>query len=263
MRLRYLIIVLILSSCAAKKPRRPAFNTDVYINGIIVRIDTLTWVDSSRNRIIPIAIYNRENMTNIKYNLHKNIHKKLVVLNPGYGGTRNDYGYIANNLAIKGYLVVVVQHDLPTDDSLPLTGDIYKLRKPFWDTGVKSVLFVTDKLKKEYTGLDYDDIVLIGHSNGGDIAMLIANEYPKFAKIVITLDNRRVPLPRSKSPRVFSIRSVDQPADANVLPSDDEQKKYRMRIVKVNTTHNDMGGMGTNAQQQEINGLINNFLDGQ
>jgi len=260
MKLRYLITLIILSSCAAK---RPGFHADVYINGIIVRIDTMTWVDSSRNRIIPVTIYNRISPTNIKYDLHQNIHKKLVILNPGYGGTRNDYGYIANNLAIKGYLVVVIQHDLPTDDSLPRTGDIYKLRKPFWDTGVKNVLFLTAQLKKEYTGLDYNNIILVGHSNGGDIAMLIANEYPKFAKIVITLDNRRVPLPRSKSPRVFSIRSVDQPADPNVLPSDKEQKKYRITIVKVNTKHNDMGGMGTDAQKQEINRLIDDFLDSQ
>jgi len=263
MKIRYLIILFILSSCAAKKSGKPAFHPDIYINGIIVRIDTITWVDSSRNRIIPVTIYNRTSTTNIKYDLHQNVHKKLVILNPGYGGTRNDYGYIANNLAIKGYLVVTVQHDLPTDDTLPRTGDIYKLRKHFWDTGAKSVLFVTEKLKKEYPGLDYNSIILIGHSNGGDIAMLIANEYPKFAKIVITLDNRRVPLPRSASPRVFSIRSADQPADPNVLPSEEEQKKYRIRIVKVNTTHNDMGGMGTDAQKQEINRLINNFLDSQ
>jgi len=263
MKVGYLILFIILSSCVAKKPGKPAFNTDVYINGIIVRIDTLTWVDSSRNRIIPLAIYNREDLTNIKYNLHKNIHKKLVILNPGYGGTRNDYGYIANNLAIKGYLVVVIQHDLPTDDTLPNTGDIYQLRKPFWDTGVKNVLFATGKLKKDYPGLDYDNIILIGHSNGGDIAMLIANEYPKFAKTVITLDNRRLPLPRSASPRLFSIRSVDQPADPNVLPSEDQQEKYNIKIVKVNTKHDDMGGMGTDAQKQEINRLINDFLDSQ
>ncbi|MDR3694556.1 serine aminopeptidase domain-containing protein [Mucilaginibacter sp.] len=263
MKVRYLILLITLGSCAAKKPAKQAFNTDVYLNGTVVRIDTLTWVDSSRNRTIPLAIYNREDLTNIKYNLHKNIYKKLVILNPGYGGTRNDYGYIANNLAIKGYLVVVVQHDLPTDDPLPQTGDIYKLRKPFWDTGVKSVLFVTARLKKEYPGLDYHNIILIGHSNGGDIAMLIANEYPDFAKMVITLDNRRVPLPKRARPGVFSIRSSDQPADPNVLPSEQEQKKYGNRIVKVNTKHNDMGGMGTDVQKREINGLINDFLDSQ
>jgi dienelactone hydrolase len=262
MKLRYLLILLIISSCATKKPDHQSFNPDVYINGIITRIDTLTWVDSLRNRIIPIAIYDRQDFSNIKYSLHKNIHKKLVILNPGYGGTRTDYSYIATNLAIHGYLVVTIQHDLPKDDTLPRTGDIYKSRKPFWDTGLKSILFVIAKLKKEYTGLDYDNIVLIGHSNGGDIAMLIANEYPTFAKIVISLDNRRVPFPRSASPRVFSIRSSDQLADPNVLPTLQEQKKYKIKIVKVNTTHNDMGGLGTEAQKQEINNYILNFLNG-
>lgn len=213
--------------------------------------DTLTWVDSSRTRIIPIAIYYTAN----------SLPKKLVILNPGYGGTKTDYSYIALNLANNGYMVVTIQHNLP-NDSLPRTGDLYKVRKPFWDTGVKSIFFVAAKLKKIYPQLDYHNIILIGHSNGGDMAMLIANEYPNFAKTVISLDNRRVPFPRSSKPKIFSIRSSDQPADPNVLPSAEEQKKYNIKIVKVNTIHNDMGGMGTDTQKQEINNYILNFLNG-
>lgn len=158
-------------------------------------------------------------------------------------------------------MVVTIQHNLP-NDSLPRTGDLYKVRKPFWDTGVKSIFFVAAKLKKIYPQLDYHNIILIGHSNGGDMAMLIANEYPNFAKTVISLDNRRVPFPRSSKPKIFSIRSSDQPADPNVLPSAEEQKKYNIKIVKVNTIHNDMGGMGTDTQKQEINNYILNFLNG-
>lgn len=186
----------------------------------------------------------------------------LVILNPGYGGTRNDYAYLANNLAINGYLVVVIQHDISTDEPLPVTGDIYKLRKPVWDRGVKSIFYVTDKLKKLYPHLNYKNIILIGHSNGGDMSMLIANEYPDFAKAVISLDNRRVPFPRANRPKIFSIRSDDQPADPGVLPTGKEQEKYDIRIVKVNTTHADMGGMGTDAQKQEINNYILDYLNG-
>jgi hypothetical protein len=94
------------------------------------------------------------------------------------------------------------------------------------------------------------------------MAMLIANEYLGFAKTVITLDNRRVPIPRANHPKIFSIRSSDQPADSGVLPSFEEQEKYNIKIIKVNTTHNDMGGMGTDLQKKEINDYIIGFLNG-
>jgi pimeloyl-ACP methyl ester carboxylesterase len=164
-------------------------------------------------------------------------------------------------LAKEGYFVVTIQHDLPTDDTLPRTGDIYKLRKPFWDRGVKSVFVVDNEMRARYPKLNFKNTILIGHSNGGDIAMLMAKEYPLYAKTVITLDNRRMPFPRSAHPKIFSIRSSDQPADPGVLPSAEEQKKYHIKIVKVNTTHNDMGGMGTDAQKKEINNYIMDFLN--
>jgi predicted dienelactone hydrolase len=255
MKLKYLpvaFIAILCISCTPKKPKTNAFRiVDIHTNDAYFKTDTL--VDSSRNRIIPIGTYSNS--------ADKNTRHKLVLLNVGYGGKNTDYGYIARNLALNDYLVVVIQHDLATDDTLPRTGDIYKLRKLFWDRGVKSIFYVTAQLKKQYPGMDYNHIILIGHSNGGDMAMLIANEYPDFPKIVITLDNRRVPIPRADHPKIFSIRSSDQPADPGVLPSVEEQKKYKIKIVKVNTIHNDMGGMGTEAQKKEINTYILNYLN--
>jgi hypothetical protein len=77
---------------------------------------------------------------------------------------------------------------------------------------------------------------------------------------VITLDNRRVPFPKANHPKIFSIRSGDQPADPGVLPSAEEQQKFNIKIVKVNTAHDDMGGMGTEAQKMEINNYITDYL---
>jgi len=250
---KYLLVALILlCACASKKS---PFNADVYLNGTIrptIKIikDTLTFYDSSRNREIPTAIYRRAD-TAIK---------KLAIINPGYGGTKDDYMYIAAKLAKKGYLVVTIQHDLPGDDALPTTGDLYKIRKPIWARGVKSILFVTEQLKRRYADIDFDDIVLIGHSNGGDMAMLMANEYPLFARRVISLDNRRMPFPRAHRPKILSLRSSDQVADPGVLPSAEEQKKYGIKIVKVTAKHNDMGGMATEGQKKEIVNYILNFL---
>jgi predicted dienelactone hydrolase len=263
MKTKYLFVLLfasIISSCAPKVAQSPQLNTDVYLKasystpGSVIQTDTATLVDSSRNRLIPIATY---------YNLNpssESLRKKLVILNPGYGGKNTDYQYIAKNLAVNGYFVVTIQHDLASDDSLPKTGDIYKLRKPFWDRGVKNVFFVVKEIRKRYPQVAYDNITLIGHSNGGDIAMLIANEYPEFARAIISLDNRRVPFPRSNQPKILSIRSNDEPADPGVLPSKEDLEKYKIKIVNVNIAHNDMGGIGTNSQKWKINHLILDFL---
>lgn len=255
----FLLLVSMVTGCTPKVTQKAPLNAEVYLtehyatSHAKILTDTITLLDSTRNRLIPIAAYYLTNQSNTAK-------KKLVILNPGYGGRNTDYQYIANDLAINGYFVVTIQHDLSTDDPLPTTGDIYKLRKPIWERGIKSIFFVTNKIKNQYPQLDYDNIILIGHSNGGDMAMLIANEYPEFAKIIISLDNRRVAFPRSDHPKIFSIRSSDQPADPSVLPSADEQKKYNIEIVRVNTKHNEMGGMGNKPQKREINHYILKFL---
>ncbi|MDP9078218.1 MAG: hypothetical protein M3O71_12375 [Bacteroidota bacterium] len=86
-----LLIPILLCACAAKKPGQIAFNPDVYLTGTITRIDTVTFFDSSRNRPVPIAIYNLQDSRKRVDLLPQNIRKKLVILNPGYGGTRRDY----------------------------------------------------------------------------------------------------------------------------------------------------------------------------
>jgi len=257
MKIKYLPLIaaiFLCMSCGAQKKPKPENSfkiADIHTNPAYFKTDTLT--DSSRKRIIPIATYSNS--------ADKNTRHKLLIFNVGYGSKNTDYSYLAQNLSIHDYFVVVIQHDLATDEALPQTGDIYKLRKPFWDRGIKSIFYITDQLKKQYPNLDYGHIILMGHSNGGDMAMLIANEYPNFAEVVITLDNRRVPFPRADHPKIFSIRSSDQPADPGVLPSPEEQGKYHIKIVKVNIVHNDMGDAGTEAQKAEINKYINGYLD--
>jgi pimeloyl-ACP methyl ester carboxylesterase len=104
-------------------------------------------------------------------------------------------------------------------------------------------------------------LLLMGHSNGGDMVMLFAQQYPRLVERVISFDNRRVPLPRARRPRVLSLRSSDQPADAGVLPTPAEQTKFGTTIVALPATlHNDMWDGATTAQQQEMNTLISDFL---
>jgi hypothetical protein len=76
---------------------------------------------------------------------------------------------------------------------------------------------------------------------------------------LITLDQRRYAFPRVSQPKIYSLRSSDQPADEAVLPTAEEQEKLRMTIIKLpNTIHNDMDDDGNDEQKQEI---INYFLE--
>jgi pimeloyl-ACP methyl ester carboxylesterase len=218
--------------------------------------DTLNWVDQSRNRLVPVAIYEAEKST---YN------RKVVILNHGYWANRwgsfKAYSYLANYLASKGFTVVSIQHELTSDELLPMTGKIFETRKPVWERGVQNILFVINKLKKIRPDLDYKHMNLIGHSNGGDMVVLFATEYPQLVDKVISLDNRRMPFPRVKSPEILSLRSSDQPADEGVLPSMEEQRKLGIKVINLNnTTHGEMDDSGNDDQKAEINTLVLGFL---
>ncbi|TAF96728.1 MAG: hypothetical protein EAZ32_07425 [Cytophagia bacterium] len=90
---------------------------------------------------------------------------------------------------------------------------------------------------------------------------LFPQKYPRVVAKIITLDNRRMALPKSQQVKVYSLRSSDQPADAGVLPTDNDQKKYKMTIVKLpNTIHNHMDDNASDAQRAEINGYVLQFL---
>jgi predicted esterase len=224
-----------------------------------VILDSLNLFDQSRNRLVPIAIY--------KPRIQQAIPKQgIIIFSHGYGenkgGDNLAYSYLTENLAANGYFVVSIQHELPTDDLLPVTGNLQTARMPFWDRGADNILFVIHELEKSYPGLDFKNITLIGHSNGGDMTALFPQKYPGIVKRIITLDNRRMALPRSAQPVVYSLRSSDQPADEGVLPTGEEQIKYKMKIIKLgNTRHNEMDNDANSEQRREINNYLMSFLE--
>jgi predicted peptidase len=225
--------------------------------GIAVRVDTLRLYDQSRQRAIPIAIYTSKTDRTAK--------QKVVIFSHGYGQNKGGdylaYSYLTEYLASQGYFVVSIQHELPTDSLLPLTGNPQIVRRPFWDRGADTILFVINELQKTYPNLDYKHLTLIGHSNGGDMTALFPQKCPNIVAKIITLDNRRMALPRTKGVKVYSLRSSDQPADEGVLPTAKESRKYRMSIVKLaNTPHNDMDDNANAAQRKEIQEYTLAFL---
>jgi len=221
---------------------------------VALRADTSRVVDAARHRAIPLVTYTLASAApKTKF--------KVALLNHGYGSVNTAYSFVAKNLVAHGYYVVSIQQDLPTDAPMPTTGIPAVVRRPYWERGVQNMQFVLQELKRTQPALDYRHLLLMGHSNGGDMAALFAQKYPEQVDRLVSFDNRRMPLPRARRPRVLSLRSSDQPADAGVLPSSAEQAKFGMTIVQLPTTsHNDMWDGATAAQQQEMNKLISNFL---
>nr|WP_315244407.1 alpha/beta hydrolase [uncultured Flavobacterium sp.] len=230
------------------------------INGqnYAVRLDSLNMFDSQRNRKIPIAFFLPK--TDKKIN-----NQQIVIFSHGYYQNKTHsnlkYSYLTHFLASKGYFVVSIQHELPTDSLIPSSGIPQVVRLPFWESGAKNILFVINELKKTNPELDFKHITLIGHSNGGDMTALFPQEYPNIVSKIITLDNRRMALPRTNKPKIYSLRSSDQPADEGVLPTIEEQKKFAIKIIKLpNTIHNNMDNRANEEQREEINNYVLAFL---
>lgn len=221
-------------------------------------LDTLKLYDQSRQREIPIAIYKPTSKVSGK--------QKIIIFSHGYGQNKGGdylaYSYLTEFLATKGFFVVSIQHELSTDSLLPLTGNPQIVRRPFWERGTDNILYVINELKKTNPDLDFKQITLIGHSNGGDMTALFPQKYPNIVEKIITLDNRRMALPKLKKAKVYTLRSSDQPADEGVLPTEKETKKYKIKIVKLaNTTHNEMDDNANDEQRKEIQKYILTFIN--
>lgn len=219
-----------------------------------MRTEQWALFDSARQRAVPVVVYQPARRTSA-------LRLKPAILSHGYGGRNTDYTFIAKTLVAHGYVVASIQHELPLDAPMPTVGNVRQVRQPFWERGVQNMLFVRQALRRKYPTLDFDELLLVGHSNGGDSAMLFAEEHPALVAQVISLDNRRMLLPRAVRPRVLALRSSDQVADPSVLPTPAEQAQFGTAIVPLpNTLHNDMWDGATTAQKQEMSAAIARFL---
>ncbi len=222
-----------------------------------VRLDTATWLDTARARYIAVAIYQGGHAPDE--------HQQPVLISHGYNenlpGTYLHYSFLAEMLAAEGYFVVSIQHELPADEPLAMKGELRVLRMPNWERGAENILFVLNELKRTHPELDLGHTTLVGHSNGGDMSVLFATRYPDRVENLITLDNRRMPLPRTAKPHVLSLRSSDAPADDGVLPTAEEQAAYGIRIVPMpGIKHNEMSDRANTAQRAAIGALVLDHL---
>ena len=157
--------------------------------------------------------------------------------------------------------VISIQHELPNDPLLAMEGDFMQTRMPNWERGVANIYFTIQEFKKLKPQLDWDKLILIGHSNGGDMTMLFATKYPHLINKAISMDHRRMIMPRTEKPRLYTLRGCDYDADAGVLPTKQEQEQFHMKVVKLDgITHSNMGENGTEEQHRLINQSISGFL---
>ncbi len=226
-----------------------------------IRHETVSWLDTSRNREVVVALAVRRD---VEMKAIAGI-QKLPVAIVSHGNTvRNtEYSFIANVLAARGYLVASIQHDLPSDVPLMTKpGSLYVGRLGVYERGLKNIFFALGNLKKLVPDADYDHLTLVGHSNGGDISMFFAQQHPEMVRRVVTLDNLRVPFVTSGAARILSFRSNDPrfKADPGVLPDPEIAKEAGIDIVPTDFQHTDMSDRGPEEVKEKIQSTLDQFL---
>lgn len=215
--------------------------------------------DSARKRDIPIQISFPMGISSCSAENQC----PVAFLNSGYGVAYDKYSFISDALNKAGYLVVAIQHELPGDPALAVTGHLYTERSENWERGATTLKFIRAQLQSEFSGYDFNKLTLVGHSNGGDISSWLLNEGVDFAETLITLGHRRVPLPRSGSPSILSIRGGDFPADQGVLFTEQERTMFNACIVHIaNSKHNDMTDFGPDWLKASISNAVVSFISG-
>lgn len=221
------------------------------------REEALRFTDPNRAREIPVQMYfpGEDRTCTVKNPC------PVAFISPGYGVPHTAYTFIATSLASQGYLVAAIQHDLLSDPPLARTGDLVTIRTPMWRRGAENLRFLHRRLSTDYPGYAWSDLTLIGHSNGGDISAYALQGSPDLAKTLVTLDNRRVPLPRNHMLRLLSVRGSDFPADPGVLPTEAEQSATGACIVQIpQSRHDDMLDEGPASLRAKISALVAGFL---
>lgn len=189
--------------------------------------------------------------------LHASKKTPVVLLSGGYKADAQDsylsYRFLAEALSAQGFAVISVQHESKDDAPLAFEGNIAEQRLPIWTRGVDNVQTVRKELAKKFPAFQWKKIFLIGHSHGGDISTLYAEKNGAQLAGLITLDHRRVPLPRNHQLPILSLRSSDQTADAGVLIADDDVSFPNIQIVPLDgVLHNDMADSGDEETKAKI-----------
>jgi hypothetical protein len=226
-----------------------------------IRHETIALFDAQRGRLVAVDIaVRRDSEMKAMAGLST---LPVAVVNHGNTVRNTEYSFLANVLALRGYLVLSIQHDLPTDEPLVTkVGELYVGRLPVYERGVANILFAVGEMRQRITYADYDRLMMVGHSNGGDISMFFAKEHPDMIKRVVTLDNLRVPFLTQAKFKILSFRSKDPNfvPDPGVVPDDDECAKTGINVIKTGAQHTDMTDRGPDEVKAKIQDVLDQFL---
>jgi hypothetical protein len=228
-----------------------------------IRHDTLTFRDPAReNRLVAVDIAVRRDKE-MQANAGM-IKLPVAVLNHGNTVKNTEYSFLANVFAMRGYLSISPQHDLPTDPPMVTkVGELYAGRLPQIQRGVANIHFAIEQMKKVQPNADYAKVTMVGHSMGGDISMYFAREYPDQVTKLVTLDNLRVPFMTDGKFKILSFRSKDPvfKADPGVIPDEDVCEKSGITVVNTGFQHNDMRDTGPDTAKSSIQTMLDKFLN--
>jgi hypothetical protein len=227
-----------------------------------IKHESLTFYDASRdNRPVPVDIaVRRDKEMQASAGLIK---LPVVVFNHGNTVKNTDYSFINNLFAARGYMVISIQHDLPSDPPMVTkVGELYVGRLQQIERGVANIKFAVEEMRDVQPNADYEHLTVVGHSMGGDITMYFAKQYPDRVRKVVTLDNLRVPFVTSGKFKILSFRSHDPQfkADPGVVPSEDICDKDGITVVQTQFQHNDMRDTGSERAKDSIQGMLDKFL---
>ena len=91
----------------------------------------------------------------------------VVVFSHGNTVKNTEYSFINNVFAARGYLVLSIQHDLPTDTPMVTKpGELYVGRLSQILRGVANIKFAVQEMQKVEPNADYDHLTVAGHSMG-------------------------------------------------------------------------------------------------
>jgi hypothetical protein len=227
---------------------------------LAIRHATFDFYDASLGRLIAVDVaVRRDSELRAMAGL-----KDLPVVIVSHANTvkSSEYSFIVDLFARRGYLVVCIQHDLPTDPPLvTVAGALYVGRLQLYERGVTNILYTIGQLKKIEPHADFGHLTLIGHSTGADISVLFARQNPDLVEAVITLDNLRVPFSLLNKFRTLSFRSKDWKADPGVVPDEADAKKAGIEIIRTDAQHVEMSDRGPDRVKLDIEGSITRFLN--
>jgi hypothetical protein len=226
-----------------------------------IRHETLNLFDVARQRPVAVDLAVR---TDYEMKANAGFWKlPVAIISNGNTVKNTEYSFLANVFAARGYLVASIQQDLPSDPPLMTKiGQPYVGRRGVYEKGKANILFVLGQLKNLQPNADYRHLTLVGHSNGGDVAMYCAKQHPELVSKVITLDNLRVPFVLSHKLRILSFRSKDPKfkTDPGVLPTSEQAKADHVDIVNTPFQHTDMSDRGPPSVKEQIQATLDKFL---